>query len=86
MNKEIATPVFNLCYQASKTGIKIGFAIRKKTCPKATERNRIKRKIREFIRNNFTSGDFFISLKKASIDEIMKELKNVTEKHSDFFC
>lgn len=79
-------PSFNMYYIPEKHGKpKIGFIISKKICKKATERNRIKRKIREFIRNNFISGDFSILLKNSSVEEILTGLKNVIEKNINFF-
>ncbi|MCL5409180.1 MAG: ribonuclease P protein component [Candidatus Omnitrophica bacterium] len=84
--KKFVMPSLNIYYISQNQGkLKIGFIISKKVCKKAVERNKIKRKIREFIRNMFSYGDFSILIKNSSIEIIMTELKNVIEKNINFF-
>ncbi len=62
---------------------KIGFVVNRKI-GKSSERNRVKRIIREFWRKSFKMGEFLFVLKpgieKADSSEIIKELEKITDK------
>jgi ribonuclease P protein component len=66
---------------------KIGFVVSKKFSKKATERNKVKRRLREIVRKNkkqIKKGVDIIlialpSLKGLTFEEIEKEIKNILE-------
>jgi len=79
---KIDTEIFTL-YFKKREDLKIGFLINSKI-GKPVERNRIKRIIREIVKENFKSGDFIFILKKNIIetgkDEIEKIFGEIIEK------
>ncbi|MCM8786008.1 MAG: ribonuclease P protein component [Candidatus Omnitrophica bacterium] len=68
-----------ILYFKKRDDLKIGFIISSKI-GKPNQRNRIKRIIREKIREKFKSGDFLIIFKKEIIEKSKEEIKNNIEK------
>ncbi|MCM8803958.1 MAG: ribonuclease P protein component [Candidatus Omnitrophica bacterium] len=77
--KKIETEYFKL-YFKKREDLKIGFIVNKKVgIP--VKRNKVKRILREIVRNNFKKGDFLFILKsqiidKNKIDGIFEKIKN----------
>ncbi|MFN4227825.1 MAG: ribonuclease P protein component [Candidatus Ratteibacteria bacterium] len=71
-----------ILYFKKRDDLKIGFITSSKI-GKPTQRNRIKRIIREKIRERFESGDFLIILKKNIIENSKEEIRDNIEKVAD---
>ncbi|MCM8833395.1 MAG: ribonuclease P protein component [Candidatus Omnitrophica bacterium] len=68
-----------ILYFKKRNDLKIGFIISSKI-GKPSQRNRLKRIIREKIRKKFKSGDFLIIFKKGIIEESEAKIKNSIER------
>ena len=75
--KKFETDFFNLYYKNSEI-YRIGF-IGGEKAGKPVKRNRIKRIMREIMRENFKDGDFIITLKNCNVDEgrIIEKLNEI---------
>ncbi len=75
--KKIETEDFIL-YFKKRDDLKIGFIASGKI-GNPVKRNRVKRLIREFVRENFKKGDFLFLLKKESIGKTKNQIYNTFE-------
>ena len=73
--KKINNPLFFVKYMNSNEGLKIAIAINAKKIPKAVERNKIKRRIKEVINKEIKKKE---EVKKEIILSINKEIEKTT--------
>jgi len=67
--KKIKGQYFDLYYKKTdETTLKIGFQV-SRHCGNSVVRNRVKRRIRSFIREHLKGGDYFIRI-KAGLEEL----------------
>lgn len=79
---------FSVNYLPNKSSFtRIGIVINKKTAPKAVDRNKLKRQLREVVRNGYekipAGLDLVITIKKAGnfkLEEIEKAFNEAVEK------
>ncbi|HON06362.1 MAG: Ribonuclease P protein component [candidate division TA06 bacterium ADurb.Bin131] len=81
---KITGQYFDLYYKkADEKTLKIGFQVSRR-CGNSVVRNKVKRRIRLFIRKHLKSGDFFIkikvNLKKLTDEDIEREWNEIKKR------
>lgn len=78
--KKINSPLFGLVYLKSEES-KFGWIVSKKIAKKAVDRNKIRRRLAEVIRNNWIDGYKILILTRTEIlNSTLKEIENEWQK------